>query len=209
MIKEIEAAKNIIFDLGAVIININPEKVQQLLKEMMPTAFDNKFEALQKSGIFEAYEINEISSKQFIKRIEELFDYQISETKIESIWNEMLMDIPARRIEILLEQKHKKNTYLCSNTNEIHIHTIQNYLKDSFFIDGLEPLFNKVYLSYKLGIRKPNPKIFELILKENNLKAEETVFIDDSKEHIKSAASLGIKTIHLTADSTLEKLFEA
>ncbi len=208
MIEKIEKSKNIIFDLGAVIININPEKVKQLLKEIMPIEFDNKYEALQKSGIFEAYEINEISSKQFIKRVEKIFDNKISESQIESIWNEMLLDIPARRIEILIEQKHKKNTFLCSNTNEIHINTIRRYLKNSFFIDGLKPLFNKVYLSYELGIRKPNPKIFELILDENNLKAEETLFIDDSAEHIDSAASLGINTIHLTADITLEKLFE-
>lgn len=205
----IKDAKNIIFDLGAVIINITPETVVNAFKSAYKGDFETKYTQLVASGIFEDYEIEQVNSAQFLATIYTSLDGQISLQEIERIWNKMLLDIPMKRIEILQQQKKLKNTFLCSNTNEIHIDVINQYIQDEFNVKGLEPLFHKVYLSYKLGIRKPNPEIFELILKENDLDAAETVFIDDSAEHIATANKLGIKTIHLTGDLTLENLFTA
>tara|TARA_R110002049_G_scaffold304001_4_gene498819 strand:- start:363 stop:992 length:630 start_codon:yes stop_codon:yes gene_type:complete len=205
----IQEAKHIIFDLGAVIINISPDTVVNEFKSAYQGDFETKYTQLVASGIFEDYEIERVNSAQFLANIYNNLDGQISLQEIERIWNKMLLDIPMKWIEILQQQKAIKNTFLCSNTNEIHIDVISQYLKDEFNINGLEPLFHKVYLSYKLGIRKPNPELFELILNENKLVPSETLFIDDSAEHIATANKLGIKTIHLTGDLTLEKLFKA
>jgi putative hydrolase of the HAD superfamily len=205
----IEEAKNIIFDLGAVIINITPETVVDAFRSAYQGDFETKYAQLVSSGIFEAYEIEKVNSAKFLATIFEALEGQISTQDIEAIWNKMLLDIPTRRIEILQQQKALKNTFLCSNTNEIHIDVINQYIKDEFNINGLDPLFHQVYLSYKLGIRKPNPEIFELILDQHQLIPSETLFIDDSAEHIATANKLGIQTIHLTGDLTLEKLFTA
>lgn len=203
----IQEAKNIIFDLGAVIINITPETVVNAFKSAYKGDFELKYTRLVASGIFEDYEIEKVNSTEFLATIYEALDRQVSLEEIEIIWNKMLLDIPKKRIEILQKQKEIKNTFLCSNTNEIHIDVINKYIKDEFQINGLEPLFHKVYLSYKLGVRKPNPEIFQLILDENKLIPADTLFIDDRTEHIATANKLGIKTIHLTGGLTLETLF--
>ncbi|NBG64528.1 HAD family hydrolase [Acidiluteibacter ferrifornacis] len=205
----IKEAKNIIFDLGAVIINITPEAVVNAFKSAYKGDFETTYKELVATGIFEDYEIEKVNSTQFLAAIYHALDGQISLQEIEVIWNKMLLDIPPKRIKILQEQKQLKNSYLCSNTNEIHIDVINQYIKEEFNVDGLAPLFHQVYLSYKLGIRKPNPAIFELILNEHQLIPSETVFIDDSAEHIATANKLGIQTIHLTGDLTLEKIFNA
>lgn len=205
----IQNAKNIIFDLGAVIINITPETVVNAFKSTYSGDFETTYKQLVATGIFEDYEIEKVNSTQFLATIYDALDGQISLQEIEVIWNKMLLDIPPKRIKILQEQKQLKNTYLCSKTNEIHIDVINQYIKDEFNVDGLYPLFHQVYLSYKLGIRKPNPAIFELILNEHQLVPSETLFIDDSAEHIATANKLGIQTIHLTGDLTLEKIFNA
>lgn len=204
----IQQAKNIIFDLGAVIINISPETVVDAFKKTYSGDFDSQYQQLVDSGVFEDYEVENVNSAQFLAAIYDAMGGQFSLEEIEAIWNKMLLDIPSKRIAILQQQKKEKRTFLCSNTNEIHIDVINQYIKDEFNINGLAPLFEKVYLSYKLGIRKPNPKIFELILTQNKLNPAETIFIDDSAEHIKSAKKLGIQTIHLTEGRTLEQLFE-
>lgn len=203
----IQEAKNIIFDLGAVIINITPETVVNAFKSAYKGDFKLKYTRLVASGIFEDYEIEKVNSTEFLTTIYEALERQVSLEEIEIIWNKMLLDIPKKRIEILQKQKEIKNTFLCSNTNEIHIDAINKYIKDEFQINGLEPLFHKVYLSFKLGVRKPNPEIFQLILDENKLIPADTLFIDDSEEHIATANKLGIKTIHLTGGLTLENLF--
>ena len=164
----IKEAKNIIFDLGAVIINITPETVVNAFKSAYKGDFETTYKELVATGIFEDYEIEKVNSTQFLAAIYEALDGQISLQEIEVIWNKMLLDIPPKRIKILQEQKQLKNTYLCSNTNEIHIDVINQYIKEEFNVDGLAPLFHQVYLSYKLGIRKPNPAIFELILNQLN-----------------------------------------
>ena len=88
--------------------------------------------------------------------------------------------------------------FLLSNTNKIHYddYTSVVFTRENG-IEGLEPLFEKTYLSHEMGLRKPNPEIFNVVLNENNLVAEETLFIDDSPQHIASAKTLGIVTYHL------------
>lgn len=207
MKQRIENAKNIIFDLGAVIINISPNEVVNAFKSAYHGDFDAKYQQLLASGIFEDYEVERVNSHQFRTIISETLDRQITPDEVEKIWNKMLLDIPRERIKILKKQRELRNTYLCSNTNEIHIEAINEYILNEFSINGLDPLFHQTYLSYKLGVRKPNPEIFELILNNHKLIPSETLFIDDSAEHIETANKLGIQTIHLCGDLTLEKIF--
>ena len=93
-----------------------------------------------------------------------------------------------------------------SNTNEIHIQEIENRVGAAFFSDFCA-LFEKVYLSHELGLRKPHPEVFTHILKEQGLKANETLFIDDSIQHVEGAIKAGLHAHHLTDDQTIDQLF--
>ena len=118
----------------------------------------------------------------------------------------MLLDIPKERIVLIRKLALKYNVFLLSNTNEIHLTHINKYLFDTYGITTINSLFKKAYFSHEIGFRKPNPEIFEFVLNENNLNPSETLFVDDSIEHIQSAKQLGINTKHLV-DETLTHFF--
>ena len=90
--------------------------------------------------------------------------------------------------------------FLLSNTNALHIEYVQKYMGRERF-KRFHKLFDGFYLSHEIGMRKPEQVIFEFVLDRNQLKAEETLFIDDTLEHIKSASQMGIRTWHLQVGS--------
>jgi putative hydrolase of the HAD superfamily len=107
---------------------------------------------------------------------------------------------------LLLDLKSKYRTFLLSNINPIHYDYIMDYLGREFGYDGNDHLFEKVYYSHLVGKRKPNAEIFEQVLNENNLDPAETLFIDDSPQHIATAAKLGINTYLMTAPDNIQAL---
>lgn len=197
--------KNILFDLGGVIINIDQAKVFNTLVENGIT----KDQIESDKNVFTIYEKGEISSSDFIHAIQEKLP-QLTKHKIIAIWNSMLLDIPKERITLLKNLSKNYSLYLLSNTNELHMKHIQNYVSTKYFIPSIDELFLKTYYSYKLGMRKPNKNIFLHVLNENKLVPEETLFIDDSIEHIESAKKLNIKThwLDISNDETITKLFK-
>ena len=117
----------------------------------------------------------------------------------------MLLDFPIRRLQILQQLALYYDLFLLSNTNEIHEEAFNKILMDAHGIPNIGVFFDKVYLSHRLGLRKPMKEIFERVLNDNGLKAEETLFIDDSPQHIAAAKELGIQTIYLEKGMTIEK----
>ncbi|MBW6483799.1 MAG: HAD family phosphatase [Vicingaceae bacterium] len=187
---------NIIFDLGGVIINLDTSLTQKAFQNHFSSNFlalDEKIKAL---NLLENYELGVISSAEFVAFFQQI-DALISETKVKACWNSMLLDIPKERIELIRKLSENYNVFLLSNTNEIHTQFIDEYMQQHFAIDSIASLFKKTYLSYQLNLRKPNQQIFQLVLDENSLNPSETIFIDDTKEHIEAAKRVGIQTHHL------------
>lgn len=204
----LKGIKNIIFDLGAVIINIDPELSRKRLNNISGGNFENDMQELVNESFFEQYEKGQISTNDFVDQLAQVLMHNADEEEIKKIWNMTLLDIPKVRIDLLKKAKKEYNTFLLSNTNDIHIEAIYKMMEKEFNLPSLDPLFDKVYLSYEIGLRKPEPEIFQKVLNDNNLKAEETLFIDDREEHTIAAEKLGIKVHHLTADEKLENLFD-
>jgi FMN phosphatase YigB (HAD superfamily) len=109
---------------------------------------------------------------------------------------------------LLLKVKDKYRTFLLSNINAIHYDYVHNYLKKAFNLDNNEHLFEKTYYSHLTGKRKPEPAIFEQVLQENNLNPAETLFIDDSPQHLETAKKLGMQTYLMTAPNTIQQYFK-
>ena len=118
----------------------------------------------------------------------------------------MLLNLPKERIECIKRLKNKYRIFLLSNTNNIHITSLKKEIGNNNWLSFIN-LFEKTYLSYEIGFRKPSKDIFRLVLKENKLKAEEVLFIDDSYQHIKSAKELQITTHHLKDSENINLLF--
>lgn len=200
--------KNIIFDLGAVIINLETERTRSAFKRWLGLQFSDVWGKATKSGLFEAYETGTIDSNQFRGFFFEAIGEEVDNERFDLAWNAMLLDIPSTRIDLLIELKKHYRLFLLSNTNEIHMKRIHHYLDAVYGLKDFTRIFEQVVLSYKVGKRKPDPGIFELVLSENNLVPEESLFIDDTEEHVLSARGLGLMNYHLQAPQTVEQLFQ-
>ncbi|MES2284698.1 MAG: HAD family phosphatase [Bacteroidota bacterium] len=197
MINPANKYKNIIFDLGGVLLNIDYSLATKAFSDLGLTDFDKLFSKAHQTKLFDLYEKGQISSEAFRDHVKSCFNTPIDDNTIDKAWNAMLLDFPPERLRLLQTLKTKQRIFLLSNTNDIHIQYINNYLQETFGIADLSGYFEKVYLSYKVGMRKPDAEIFELVLSENNLDPNETLFIDDSIQHIEGAKKLGIHTYWL------------
>jgi HAD superfamily hydrolase (TIGR01509 family) len=197
--------KAIIFDLGAVILNIN---YQNTIDEFTKLGVNNAATFYSKkvqTNLFNQIETGMISSNEFLKALQkETKNANINQ--VEKAWNAMLLDLPEERIQLIEKLKNNYSIYLLSNTNAIHIDAIKKQLGERKWLAFCK-LFDKMYLSHELGLRKPDVKIFEYILNEQKLKAEEVFFIDDSPQHIASAKKIGIHCHHLLDDENIITLF--
>ncbi len=189
--------KNIIFDLGGVILNIDYMLAVKAFNVLGLPEFENYFSQAQQKQLFDLYEKGQLSSADFRNELKIHCKTDVDDTTIDAAWNSMLLDLPPERLDLLKQYKQTHRTFLLSNTNEIHIDTFNKYLQNNFNIPNMAGHFEKLYLSYKVGMRKPDSEIFELVLSENNLNPSETLFIDDSIQHIKTANKLGIQTYWL------------
>jgi putative hydrolase of the HAD superfamily len=124
----------------------------------------------------------------------------LSDVEIDKAWNEMLLDVPTERLLLLEKLSNEKNMVLLSNTNAIHIDSFSEYLKQNHQMADLSRYFDKLYYSFEMGMRKPEARIFESVLAEQNYNPRETLFIDDSPQHIHGARQVGLNAYHLRAD---------
>jgi glucose-1-phosphatase len=189
--------RNIIFDLGGVLLNINYEASIDAFKRLGVRDFDSFFTQAAQNQLFDRLDRGEVSPAGFRQELRDLSGFELKDADIDSAWNAMLLDLPKARVQLLKGVRQHYNTYLLSNTNAIHYPAYMKYMRQAYGVESLEDLFNKQYLSHEIGLRKPDPEPFELILRENNLKAGETLFIDDTLGHVKGAAKTGIKAFFL------------
>ena len=185
--------KNIIFDLGGVILDINYQATIDAFVEMGIKDFSNLYSQKEQKQIFDDFEIGKITSNQFISSIQSLSQNSISKDKIITAWNAMLLEINTEKLDYLLSLKERFRIFLLSNTNEIHISKFEAGLVKKNELKKFYNCFEKVHYSSRLSLRKPNVDCFKTVLNINNLNASETIFIDDSIQHIEGALKCGIK----------------
>jgi FMN phosphatase YigB (HAD superfamily) len=201
--------KNIIFDYGNVIFSIDFTLTQQAFADLGINNATEFFGHRKQDNIFNAFEKGEITADEFRARIREKAGNQnLSDEQINNAWNKMLLGIAKGNNDLLMKLKGIYRTFLLSNINAIHYDYIIDYLKREFDFEGNDHLFEKVYYSHLIGKRKPDAEIFEYILKDSNLKPEETLFIDDSPQHLETASQLGIQTFLMTAPDTIQAFIE-
>jgi putative hydrolase of the HAD superfamily len=203
--------KNIIFDLGGVIINLDIRATASAFKKLGLDDFDKVYSQLSQSNLVDQFDKGIINEDDFFNGIKKQFNLQHTRQQLEQAWNAMLLDFPRRRMESLKKYREEYRTFLLSNTNETHIREFHRTLHQNIGVRDLEEFFEKVYYSCRTGMRKPDKEIFELVLKENKLDPAETLFIDDTIHHVEGAKRLGINAILLGKgeefDDVLKKFF--
>lgn len=197
--------RHIIFDLGGVLINLDYGLTEKAFVEAGITNFPELYSQLAQTDLFDKLETGKISGEEFITTIGNAGNTPLSEQQVLDCWNAMLLDFPVRRLQILQQLRLYHDLVLLSNTNEIHEKCFNDILMRSHGIPTIGVFFDKVYLSHRVGMRKPMKALFERVLEENGFKPEHTLFIDDSPQHIAAAKETGIQTIYLEKGMTIEK----
>ncbi|MFM2285171.1 MAG: hypothetical protein RLZZ543_668 [Bacteroidota bacterium] len=207
MIFEGQHIDAIIFDLGGVILNIDYQLPIKAFQKLGITDFASHFSQASQSGLLDDYETGAISSEDFIQELRRYVKPETTDTQIIDAWNSILLDLPEERLFILEKAAENHRIFLLSNTNDIHIQEFNSYLLDEHNLPSLEPFFEQLYLSYEVGLRKPDQRIFEYVLQDAGLEPSSTLFIDDSIQHIQAASELGIVT-HLLKGQDLVELLD-
>jgi len=188
--------KNIIFDYGNVIFEINFKKAQDALFQLGITDIEDFFAHKKHNTLFDDFETAAISEEQFRQGIRKAAgNPELTDEQIDAAWNSLLIGVPENIHDTLLKVKDKYRTFLLSNNNVIHYKYIISYLEREFGMPDNSQLFEKTYYSQDMFMRKPHVQIFQKVIEENNLIPEETLFIDDSPQHLVGAKQAGFHTL--------------
>ena len=183
----------VFFDLGNVILSFNhfqiAEKLSQFSqrkefqdpKKIFSYLFD--FE----KGAINPFDLGKVSPREFFRSIKEGLDLSVPFDEFVSIWcNIFVEDQEVSRIIRSLKRKWRLG--LLSNTDPLHF----GYILSKF---PVMRAFDKWILSYEVGFKKPATEIFQKAIEWASVKPEKILYIDDTKEYVEVAGSLGIQSI--------------
>lgn len=198
----------IIFDLGGVILNLDYEKTAIAFKNLGLTDFDTVYSQLAQNELFDQFETGKISTFYFVNRILDKLPQGCTANQVVHAWNAMILDFPAERLNWLSQLSSRYRLFLLSNTNALHMEAVRRSLEKTVGHQRLEVYFERIFLSHEMGMRKPNPEIFMEVCKICDLNPSNTVFIDDSPQHVEGAKQIELNAIHLTKNQNVESLFD-
>jgi epoxide hydrolase-like predicted phosphatase len=205
-----DSIKNIVFDFGGVLIDLDYQKTYDAFSELICEEFhpDTVDDALKQKML--DFETGKISAESFLWNIQKKAQpNQINPLDIINAWNAMLLGWKIGQFQILYQLRNYYQIYLLSNTNEIHIDYVHMDLKQKYGIYNFEEeFFEKVYYSHKLGLRKPDKAIFHHVIQDAEIRPEETLFIDDLPENIETAKELGFQVLNHPQNAPIDHLLK-
>jgi putative hydrolase of the HAD superfamily len=185
--------KNLILDLGGVIFDIDYEFT---IRAFADAGMDDSGQVYSQKGqlpVFDLFEKGLITTNEFCDELRSLCHKETDNETIIRCWNALLIGIPQDNIDTLYRLKEKYRLFLLSNTNEIHEAAFKQNIIEQHGRYFFDDVFEKVYLSHLIHLRKPDREVFDYVINENNLIREECLFIDDSIQHIHGAKAAGIE----------------
>lgn len=202
----LKGIKNIVFDLGGVLLNINPQLTIDAFANLGMKQLIGNNGLSYDNEVFYKMEKGQLSPDEFREGVSKLLPEKVSFNKIDDAWTAMLLDFPEIRVNLLKRLGEDYNIYLFSNTNAIHV---QKFHEDFRLQHGFEvsELFVKDFYSNEIGFRKPTGESFAEIVRLSGIKPEESLFIDDSNDNVSGAISENFKGYWLKPNEKIEVLF--
>lgn len=198
---------NIIFDLGAVLFDIDYSLTQSAFASHDITDIRKLYSKAAQHAVFDQIETGETGPEGFCDAIRAITGVNVTNEQIISAWNAMLLGMDEDKVRLLEQLSTEYDLYLLSNTNEIHLDAVKKIIGLNVGYDRFARCFKKLYFSNEIGMRKPHPECFAYVLRDAGIKAEETLFIDDSPQHVEGASSIGIRGYHLKDGEHVTELF--
>jgi FMN phosphatase YigB (HAD superfamily) len=198
--------KNIIFDFGTVLLNIDYMLTAKAFEELGLKDFHAQFAYKNQHQVFDDLEMGLISPSEFYNHLRKQTGLNLADEQLKQAWNAILMDFPQSRIDCLLGLKKKYRLFLLSNTNAIHVEAFTTSLNTIHNCDFLNTMFEKCYYSNEINLRKPSKEIYEYVMADKKLVLSETVFVDDLKENVDTAIEVGLQGIWLPKGEEINSL---
>lgn len=180
----------IIFDFGNVFINLAEEAPFEHMRKAGLVCWNEDLDNLNKR-----YEKGKIKEADFFSGLQRYIPNKSFE-EIREAWNAILLDFPLYRLEFLQRLSTKYRLFLLSNTDATHIEKFENKVGQTFSREFYQ-CFEKVYFSFEIGLRKPDPEIFNYIINKHDLSPKRTLFVDDNKHNTDVASNLGLNIWNL------------
>jgi len=203
--KQFSNITTIIFDLGGVLINLNLPQCIQNFKELGLQNFEQHLSLFGQKDFFLKFEKGQIGVDEFRSEIRKLALNRLTDAQIDAAWCSFIGDIPNEKMNMLLELKKKFRLLLLSNTNQLHIE-VSTAGEFARIGKKITDVFDKCYYSYAMGMAKPDYEIFEALLADAGVAANECLFLDDGPKNIEMAQKLGIQSYLVDANEDLSFL---
>jgi FMN phosphatase YigB (HAD superfamily) len=197
--------KNIIVDLGGVLLDIDFSRTHQAFAQLGIPNFAELYNQYSADPFFANFEKGKVNTADFFNKVREICHCPLTDDAIRNAWNALLIGFPPERTAWLLAIREKYNVFLFSNTNIIHY---QWFTKNFYEMAGKDfnNCFTKAYYSHEMGLRKPDQASFQLLIDEQNLNISETLFIDDTLANVEAAKEMGFQVLHLVKPKTVVML---
>lgn len=187
--------KNLLFDLGGVIMDLDRDRCVRAFERLGMKDADDFLGVYGQKGAFLALESGKIDADEFHRQVRPMIDRpEVSDEEIDNAFNEFLVGIPVARLEALRALRKDYKIYLLSNTNPI---MINSRIAEEFRKEGFEmaDYFDGIFTSYEAGCCKPGKEIFDYTEREGHIKPDETLFFDDSQANVDAARSYGFNAV--------------
>jgi FMN phosphatase YigB (HAD superfamily) len=200
--------KNLILDMGGVILDVDYTKVVTSFKELGIKDFETIYTQSQQLPIIDKFECGDIKPEEFRQEVRKAINKDLSDKDIDKAWNSMIIAVKKDVIALVGQLKLKyKNIYLFSNTNDIHMVFVRDLFQKELGFDIFSCLFSESFLSNEIHKRKPNKDSFLYVIEQTGINKEETLFIDDTLHNVQGAKEVGLNAYHLTNKETLIDLY--
>lgn len=200
--------KNLILDMGGVILDVDYKKIFEEFKKFGCNDMHSFFTQQTQIPLVDDFEKGLISPARFRDEVRKITNLNIEDKDLDYIWNSMILGIRKKDVELLkvLRNKYEK-IFLFSNTNEIHIESVKKLFFANLGYDVFDLIFDKVYFSNEIHLRKPDVESFDFVVLDANINKNETLFIDDTSQNISGAKQSGLNAYLLDNNQTLTEIF--
>ena len=197
--------KNILFDLGGVILDIDVNATLQGFYELDFPKELLSYPHNMNTDLFFRYETGKISTEAFRDELRKISGVDFSDGDFDRIWNKMIVRVPEERARLISKLKERYGIYMLSNTSPLHVPVYeQMYLEAAG--SSVHEVFDRVYYSFDIGWHKPDAGAWEYVVKDSGIVPQETLFLDDNIHNIKASQELGFQAIHIHERTSLVDL---
>lgn len=198
-----DTIKNIVFDFGGVIINIDFNRAFEAFSHVGCSDVKEAWKKAWTSGLLTRFEKGDMAPDAFRKEMAVICGNEMDAATFDAAWNAMLLDIPESRVRLIERLKKRYRVFLLSNTNQIHYDNYSS-LAEPYGYPVIDDLFHGAWFSFRMGLVKPDVAIYQALLEKEQLIPAETLFVDDLAENVAGAEKAGMAGLHIQPGTLTE-----